>query len=63
MDQHSASVITDVISKLQTLLGNYPAASSSEPKAASIPEFDSNLAKCLERAKAVAPELYELVLI
>lgn len=61
MDQNSASVITDVISKLQALLGNSPGGSTSEPKSASIPEFDSNLAKCLERAKAVAPELYELV--
>lgn len=55
MDQHSASVISDVISKLQGLLGNAPAMGSSEPQVASIPEFDSSLTKCLEKAKAVAP--------
>ena len=55
MDQNSKAVISDVISQLQGLLGGK--ASSSEPKQASIPEFDSNLTKCLEKAKSICPEL------
>ena len=60
MDTKSSAVITEVIAKLQGLLGS-GSSNSSDPKEASIPEFDTNLAKCLEKAKAVSPELTKLV--
>lgn len=60
MDTKASAVITEVIAKLQGLLGSAP-SSSSDPKEASIPEFDTNLAKCLDKAKAISPELTKLV--
>lgn len=54
MDTNSSAVIAEVIAKLQGLLGSTP-SNSSGPKEASIPEFDTNLAKCLEKAKATSP--------
>lgn len=57
MDTHSSAVISEVIAKLQGLLGSSPSSSSSSsgPKEAVIPEFDANLAKCLDKAKATSP--------
>jgi hypothetical protein len=54
MDPKSATVINEVIAKLQDLLGGKTAASSG-PKEASIPEFDSNFAKCVEKSKTLSP--------
>jgi len=54
MDTKSSAVISEVIAKLQGLLGSAP-SSSSDPKEATIPDFDTNLAKCLEKAKATSP--------
>lgn len=63
MDQNSSAVISEVISKLQGLLGSSTGKSASEPVAVSIPDFDSNLNLCLDKAKKVAPELLTLVTI
>jgi hypothetical protein len=60
MDTKSSAVIAEVIAKLQGLLGS-GSSTSSDPKEASIPEFDTNLAKCLDKAKAISPELTKLV--
>ena len=60
MDTNSSAVIAEVIAKLQGLLGP-TSAKSSAPTEASMPEFDANLAKCLEKAKATSPELTRLV--
>jgi hypothetical protein len=54
MDTNSSAVISEVISKLQGLLGPAP-SKSSEPKEANMPEFDANLAKCLDKAKTISP--------
>jgi hypothetical protein len=62
MDHHSSAVISEVITKLQGLLGPSSGNTSTKLSAASLPEFDENLAKCLEKAKSVAPELFDLVL-
>ena len=58
-----AAVINECINKLQGLLGNNGNSSqtasnahkgsSSQPSALSIPAFDSNFAKCLDKANAV----------
>ena len=53
MEPHASAVIHDVISKLQGLLGG-PGA-SSEPQEATIPEFDSNLAKFVDFAGSQSP--------
>lgn len=52
MDPKSAAVVQEVIAKLQGLFGG---SSSSGPKEAVIPEFDTNFAKCAEKAKTLSP--------
>lgn len=62
MDHNSGAVISEVIAKLQGLIGSSPVNTPTKLSAATIPEFDDNLAKCLDKAKSVAPELFDLVL-
>lgn len=54
MDPKSAAVVSEVIAKLQDLLGGRTGASSG-PKEASIPDFDINFAKCVEKSKTLSP--------
>lgn len=54
MDPKSAAVINEVIGKLQDLLGGRTGGSSG-PKEASIPDFDNNFAKCVEKSKQLSP--------
>ena len=60
MDQKSVAVISEVIAKLQGLMGT-SAGTSSGPTAASLPEFDANLAKCIQKADTISPQLVKLV--
>jgi hypothetical protein len=60
MDPKSAAVLNEVIGKLQDLLGGRTGASSG-PKEASIPDFDNNFAKCVEKSKSLSPEIQTLV--
>ncbi len=53
MDPKSSAVVQEVIARLQGLLGG--AGGSSGPKEAAIPEFDSNFAKCADKAKTLSP--------
>jgi hypothetical protein len=64
MDLHSDAVIEECINKLQGLLGGAKTtgqSSGAHPKAVSIPQFDHEFAKCLDKAKSIGPELTKLV--
>jgi hypothetical protein len=60
MDPKSSAVLNEVIAKLQDLLGGRTGASSG-PKEASIPDFDNNFAKVVERSKTLPQEIQTLV--
>lgn len=62
MDPRSSAVINEVIGKLQELLGGRTGASSG-PREASIPDFDNNFAKCVDKSKTLSAEIQALVKI
>lgn len=61
MDPNSTAVLTEVIAKLQGLLGQGPNSAPAGPKEAAIPSFDSAFSLVLEKAKTLSPEIQKLV--
>ena len=56
MNNNSEAVIEECINKLQGILGGSASQpTSSKPSSVVISQFDSNFAKCLEKAQSICP--------